>query len=139
MSAVSSASNVNGSNFVSGDEIGFAGLTADDFMRMLIAELQNQDPSEPVTNADLMNQLSMMRNLTANDELNTTLKTLTSNQVLADASSFIGKEIVGRDSSGETVEGLVTKAFTESGETYLQVGSSSLKFADVQSVSSTSS
>jgi flagellar basal-body rod modification protein FlgD len=137
MSAITSASNVSGSDFVSGDNIGFAGLTADDFMKMLIAELQNQDPSEPVTNADLMSQLSMMRNLTASDELSTTLKTMTSNQVLADASSFIGKEIVGRTPEGDSVEGLVTKAFTESGETFLQVGTQSLKFADVQSVSTT--
>ncbi len=136
MSAITSASNVSGSDFVSGDKIGFSGLTADDFMKMLIAQLKNQDPSEPVTNADLMNQLSMMRNLTASDELSTTLKTLSSNQVLADASSFIGKEIVGRTPGGTSVEGLVTKAFTESGETFLQVGAQSLKFADVQSVNS---
>lgn len=129
------ATGSTGTEYVSQDEIGFAGLTADDFMKMLIAELQNQDPTEPVSNADLMSQLSMMRNLTASDELSNTLKTMTSNQILADASSFIGKTVIGKSVDGTLLEGVVSKAFTSEGETYLEVDGASMLFTDVESVS----
>lgn len=137
MSSISGtgATGSTSTNFVPRDEIGFAGLTADDFMKMLIAELQNQDPSEPVSNADLMSQLSMMRNLTASDELNSTLQTMTSNQVLADASSFIGKTVIGRSVDGVMLEGEVSKAFTSDGDTYIEVDGKSMLFTDVESVS----
>ena len=33
---------------------GFAALTSQDFLKMLITELQNQDPTQPVSNSELL-------------------------------------------------------------------------------------
>ena len=62
---------------------GFAALTSQDFMTMLLAELKNQDPTQPVSNSDLLNQLSQMQSLQSNVELKSTLSSFASNQQIS--------------------------------------------------------
>ncbi len=98
------------------DQIGFAGLNADTFMKLLITELQNQDPLSPMESSDMLNQLSMMRNLSANIELADALKAITSDQQLSTAAAFIGKQITGKDSDQNEVNGVVDRAFLRDNE-----------------------
>ncbi|MFQ5732566.1 MAG: flagellar hook capping FlgD N-terminal domain-containing protein [Planctomycetaceae bacterium] len=120
--------------FVSRDKVGFAGMTSDDFMTLLIAELQNQDPSEPVKNADLLNQLSVMRNLAANVEMAKALKAITSNQQLSTASTFIGKVITGTATDDSKATGIVDRAFLRDGEAFVSVGDQEVPLDGVTTV-----
>ena len=104
------------------DEIGFAGLNADTFMKLLITELQNQDPLSPVESQDMLNQLAMMRNLSANLELADALEAITSNQQLSTAAAFIGKQVTGRDSDENEVDGVVDRAFLRDKQAYVGMG-----------------
>ena len=108
------------------DKTGFNGLTADSFMKLLITELQNQDPLEPVGNEQLLNQLSMMRNLQSNIELSDTLKSITSGQQLSQAAALIGKTIQGVNVDEQMIEGTVDRAFIAEGKAYIGVGSTSV-------------
>lgn len=120
--------------FVSRDEVGFAGMTADDFMTLLIAELQSQDPSEPVKNSDLLNQLSVMRNLAANVEMADALEAITSNQQLSTASTFIGKVITGTATDDSEVNGIVNRAFIRDGNAFVSVGNQDVPLGGVTTV-----
>ncbi len=118
---------------------GFNGLTADDFFKLLIAQLQNQDPSEPVGNDELLQQLATMRNLQSNTELGDTLKRLADSLGTADSqrteqlsigASYIGKSVTLDDSS----VGIVDRALSEGGEILVGVNGVDVPLSRVVSV-----
>jgi flagellar basal-body rod modification protein FlgD len=113
---------------------GFNNLTTGDFMKMLIAELQNQDPTQPMSNQDLLTQLSTMSQLQSTQDLDTALQNNTSNQQLATASSFIGKAIQGTDSANHPVTGIARQAALQNGTAYVAVGNSLVPLANITGV-----
>jgi flagellar basal-body rod modification protein FlgD len=129
----SSSSDVN---VVDADQVGFAGLTSESFLTLLITELQNQDPTEPIGNEELLNQLSMMRNLQSNIELGDTLKAITSDQQLSTAATFIGKSITGISTEQEEVAGIADRAFLKDGQVFVGVGDSEIPLSQVSVVTS---
>ncbi|QDV50203.1 flagellar hook assembly protein FlgD [Gimesia fumaroli] len=131
---ISGSSSANSVNVVEADEVGFNGLTADTFMKLLITELQNQDPTEPLGNEQLLAQLSSMRELQSNIELSDTLKEITTGQSLTQAAGLIGKEIEGQDGEQPPVEGVVDRAFVREGKAYVGVGSSELPVSAISNV-----
>ena len=118
------------------DEIGFGGLNADTFMKLLITELQNQDPLSPMESSDMLNQLAMMRNLSANIELADTLEAITGNQQLSTAATFIGKQVTGKDSDQNVVKGVVDRAFLKDDGAYVGMGDVEVPLSSVNSVNS---
>jgi len=120
---------------VSRDSVGIAGLTADDFMQMLITQLQNQDPTEPLGNEELLNQLSTMRNLQSDIELTETLEAITSNQQLATASTFLGKTVTGTTRQNNDVIGVVERAFLRDGVAHVSIGDAEVPLSNVTTVS----
>jgi flagellar basal-body rod modification protein FlgD len=119
---------------VSKDKLGFAGLTADDFMKLLITELQNQDPTEPLGNEELLSQLSAMRSLQSNIEMGEALKSVTTNQQLATATNFIGKAITGSTEQLQSVTGVVDRAFTREGRAFVGVAGQEVPLESVTDV-----
>lgn len=119
---------------VDANSVGFGGLNSDDFMKLLITELQNQDPTEPVSNEQLLNQLSTMRNLQSNIELADTLKEITAGQQLTSAAAFIGKEVTATTADGVSVTGVVDRAFVHEGTTYLGIGEAAVPVSDVDTL-----
>ena len=116
------------------DKIGFNGMTSEDFLKLLVTQLQNQDPTNPVGNEELLSQISMMRNLTANIELGEAMKAITTNQNLSTASGFIGKTVSGTDISGQAVTGVVDKAFLTDGIAYVRIGDKAMRLDQVLEV-----
>ena len=113
---------------------GFAGLTSDDFLQLLITQLQNQDPTNPTDNEALLGQLSSMWSLQANVELGDTLENFGAAQGLTTAAGLIGRTVTGTDTAGEAVGGTVDRAFVTEGTAYVRVGDSNLKLSDVTDV-----
>lgn len=130
--ATSSASTT--AKFVDPNEAGFGGLTADDFMKMLITQLQNQDPTEPVGNDELLGQLATMQGMQSSIELKEALTSFSSNQQLTSAASFIGKSITGTDPEGLPVTGIADRAFLIDGDIYLGIGGQSVSLKSVSGV-----
>src|SRR5580692_3094727 len=114
-SSTSSSSSTGSSTSAKSALTGFAALTSQDFMTMLLAELKNQDPTQPVSNADLLQQLSQMESLQSNVELNSTLTSLSSNQQIASGASFLGKVVTGTDSNKKPVSGLADSVSMQNG------------------------
>lgn len=121
------------------DKIGFNGMTSQDFMKLLITQLQNQDPSNPMDSDQLLNQVSSMRQLQANLELENSLKGLTLSQQLGSATSFIGKTITASvtasDNTKSTVSGVVDSVLVKDSKTYLKVDGQQIALTDVTDVS----
>ncbi len=113
---------------------GFAALTSQDFMTMLLAELQNQDPTQPVSNSDILNQLSQMESLQSNVELNSTLSSFASSQQISSGASLLGMAVIGTDSSNNPVAGIVDSVAVQNGTLTIGVGSSSIPIGNLTGV-----
>ena len=129
--ASSSSSTASGNSPLTG----FAALTSQDFMTMLLAELKNQDPTQPVSNSDLLNQLSQMEALQSNVELNSTLSSFASNQQIASGASFLGKMVTGTDANKKPVSGVADSISLQNGTVTIGVGSSSIPIGNLTGVS----
>ncbi len=109
-------------NIVDADKTGFAALTSEDFMTLLLTQLQNQDPSEPTSNEELLNQLSSMQSLASSIELGDTLKEIISNQQLTDGANFLGSLVTGDTDDNEQVSGVADRVIMREGTAYLGIG-----------------
>jgi len=99
----------------------YADLGFEEFMDLLIAELTNQDPMEPTSNADLMNQIGQIREIASTDQLANTLDAVMLSQSLATAGNAVNKVIDGLSDEGDRICGTVTSVAIEEGEAILQV------------------
>ncbi len=77
----------------------------DAFLTLLVAQLKNQDPTEPTDNAELMAQLASFSSVEQQVQINDKLETLIGASALGDAGSLIGKTVTSAD--GQT-SGTVT-------------------------------
>ena len=105
---------------------GAGALTGNDFFQLLIAQLMNQDPLEPTSNQELLQQISSIREIELSSTLAESLKSLTDQQRYGSASALIGQYVTGRadaaDPSGVQPEGLVVAVrFSPDGNAFLQL------------------
>jgi len=91
-------------------------LDIDDFLKLLISELQNQDPLDPMDNSEMVQQMGQIREIGATDELTRTLSTLSSSQELVTASSLIGKSVQGLAEDSSSVDGIVDRITVETSD-----------------------
>ncbi|MEL7264121.1 MAG: flagellar hook capping FlgD N-terminal domain-containing protein [Planctomycetota bacterium] len=94
---------------------GFNDLDLEQFLGLMLAELQNQDPLDPMDNSELIQQIAMLREVTATDQLSQTLGGLQQSQELVTASGLIGKSITGLSDDGSDVSGSVERVTVETG------------------------
>jgi flagellar basal-body rod modification protein FlgD len=131
---VNGVNNTSSVAVVPRDQQGFAGLTSDDFLRLLIVQLQNQDPTNPLESDQLLSQMSDMRSLQASIELKSALESLTLSQQLTSSSAFIGRTITGTATDRTGVNGVVNRVQLRDGKAYLSVGTKEVELKDVLSV-----
>lgn len=117
MSAINSLAGAASVSVESGNR--FNDLSSDEFVRIMVAELSNQDPFAPNDSAAILEQLSSIRNIESQTSLHNQLEVLVSQNAIASASGLIGKTIVGLDVNNHRVEGLVTSLRIENGKPIL--------------------
>jgi len=105
-----------------------------DFLKLMITEMQNQDPLNPMDNAQLLSQLGEMQSINASRQLSDTLQGIRLGQNLTSATSLINRQIVALDDAGEEVIGVVERVTVNDGEPSLVVGDSTVKVSNVREV-----
>ena len=95
---------------------GIGGIDVDEFLSLMISELQNQDPLNPTDNSEMIQQMSMIREIGATDQLTETLSTLSSSQELVTASGLIGRNVTGLADDASNVDGVVDRITVETNE-----------------------
>jgi flagellar basal-body rod modification protein FlgD len=88
-------------------------LKAEDFVKMMITQLQQQDPMEPAKNDQLLAQMSQIGQLQSSTALQESLTTMVQQNQLGSAAGLIGKSVQGIDADDEPVSGLVTSVRVE--------------------------
>ncbi len=93
----------------------FEDLGTGDFLELMIAELQNQDPLEPADNSQLLQQISQIREISSSDSLVNALSSIKTGQDVATASQLIGKKVTALSKQNEEVEGIVDRVTMAAG------------------------
>lgn len=74
-------------------------LTSTDFLQILVAEFQNQDPTEPTDPTEYATQLVQFANLGQLENIDNAVQQPPSTSLMQAASAFIGREVVTPGSS----------------------------------------
>ncbi len=110
------------------------GLELADFLKLMITELQNQDPLSPLENTQILQQISQIREIESSSQLNNTLEAVLLGQNLSSASSLIGKEIRGLSDDGERIEGIVDRVSVTDGKPKLHVGDKDVGLRNISEI-----
>jgi flagellar basal-body rod modification protein FlgD len=91
---------------------GVTSMNSEDFFKLLITELRQQDPLEPSKTSDMIGQVSQIRSIELSKQLTDALSQLTSQQHTAGASELLGKSITAtltdEEGTDQEITGIVT-------------------------------
>ncbi|MEX0655198.1 MAG: flagellar hook capping FlgD N-terminal domain-containing protein [Phycisphaeraceae bacterium] len=99
----------------------FASLDSEEFIKILVTELTTQDPFEPNDSAQVLEQLSSLRNIESQMDLQDQLKNLVLQNQVSQASGLIGKMVQGMDEQNNRIEGVVTSVRVADGQAMLEL------------------
>lgn len=108
-----------------------AGIGQEDFMRILLTQLQFQDPLKPMDNQEFVAQLAQFSALEINRQQSEKIDTLLAIQAADQAVGLIGKSVEVRGIQGSTV-GQVSAISFATGEPRLTVGTGATALVDVR-------
>jgi flagellar basal-body rod modification protein FlgD len=80
-----------------------ATLNYDSFLKLLVAQMKNQDPTDPVDATAQMSQLASFSNVEQAIKTNTHLESLIQETSLSQAASLIGKTVTSSDATTKGV------------------------------------
>lgn len=120
MSTVSSTSSSTSTSSTTTTN-GFSQMGSDEFVKVMLAQLQQQDPLNPSDSDQLLTQMSQIKQLESNTELMDTLTDTSLKQSIGSAGNLIGSYCKGLDSDGKSVEGTVTSVSVQNKEVYLSL------------------
>lgn len=131
-SGVGSGSSASQTSKSSNDAL--RGLDLDHFLKLMITELQNQDPLNPLENHQILQQISQIREIEATGQLRDTLDSVLLGQNLANASSLINKQITALDDNGDEVSGTVSRVSVAENKVRLQVGDQQIDLSKLREI-----
>ena len=113
-----------------GDVEALRGLEMEDFLQLMISELQNQDPLNPLENSEMLQQISQIREIGATQRLSDTLETVLLGQNIASATNLIGKQVRAVTDAGSPAQGTVHQVTIIDGEPKLHLDGKTTATAD---------
>ena len=110
-------------------------LTQNNFLQLLVAQMENQDPMDPQSDTDMAAQMAQFTSLTQSTAMSSSLSMLQAN-------SLIGSTVtVTTDSKGDTTSGVVqsvqTGAASSDGTPQIMVNGTAYDLSSVISVTPT--
>ncbi len=114
---------------VAGGELG-----KDEFLEMLITQMQNQDPMEPMSNTEMTAQLAQFSALEQMENLNSQFESYQQSSTAAMSLLNSGKSVEMQLSSGLVVEGVLEKVQWLDGETQFVVDGETYSSGNVTSL-----
>jgi len=104
------------------------------FLLLLVNELQNQDPTAPTDEKQTLSQLAQFSSLEQMQNLNTTLTASSGFGQVAQSATLIGKTISTATADTPGVSGVVTSVSLSGGKTFLHVGDQDVDAATITGI-----
>ena len=109
-----------------------------DYMTLLVTQLQNQNPLEPLDNNEMASQLAQFSQLQQLESMNSNFAEVLATANSTYANSLIGKEVsfITETETGDRniTSGIVEQVYKEGGENLLVVGDYVLGIEDIMSI-----
>lgn len=107
-------------------------LGKDDFLRLLVAQMQNQDPMNPINDTEMIAQMAQFSLLEQMQELS---QSFAMNQALQLIGRLVYAE-VRQESSGTVIPmtGHVDRVLIQNGKVMLGIGEAEVKLEDIKGV-----
>lgn len=110
-------------------------LGENDFLQLLMTQLQNQDPMSPMDNTQFIAQMAQFSSLEQMTNLVSATQAMNANNEVAQSVSLIGHNVTYTNSDGSTGSGVVSEVDVSSGLVQLKVGDQSIDPTDIDTVS----
>jgi flagellar basal-body rod modification protein FlgD len=101
-------------------------LGQDAFLKLLVAQMQNQDPTSPQDSGQMMSQLASFSQVSQLQQLTAASTAQTLGQDFASAVAMIGKNITDTKADGTQAAGVVSAVKSDPQGALLQIGSDSI-------------
>ena len=118
--------------------VGTGTIDQNSFLQLLMAQLKNQDPTNPTDPSQMLNEESQLTQVQTMQNLNTSL---TSSSQLQEASSLIGKTVSVTDPNNakNTISGTVSGATVNSGISEITMNGTSYALSSIVGIQNASS
>jgi flagellar basal-body rod modification protein FlgD len=133
-SSINSTSSTSGASSATKTSDAFEKVDLNDFLKLMVTELQNQDPLNPMDNSQILQQISQIKAIESNQRLSDTLVSLQLQQGLATGGSLLQKTVTGLTDDGKTITGLVDSISIDSQGVKVHVGEQSISLKNIAEI-----
>ncbi len=114
---------------------GSTSLTSDQFMKLLLTQIKNQDPLSPISDADFAAQLAQFSSLEGINQLNANFSDMLFLQQLTQGANLVGRNVTYQPATGSTTKsGVVQSVNVQNGKLQLLVNGTPIPLSSVRSV-----
>jgi flagellar basal-body rod modification protein FlgD len=106
------------------------------FMSLLLAQMKNQNPMEPMDDSAMISQMAQLNSLDELKKISESLSTMSSTNQFLSAATLIDKNISYVNADSKEVDGKVTGISMDGSDVYLKVGTESVLLSKLRSVAS---
>ena len=109
-------------------------LKQEDFLQLLVAQLQNQDPMSPQSDTEFIGMMTQFTSLEQTQNMQADISQMRSQQEMVQAMSTLNREVMVSTEDGVTIKGVVT-GFDMDGQTpKLLIGEGRYDLSSIQSI-----
>ena len=101
-------------------------LGQDAFLKLLVAQMQNQDPTAPQDSGQMMAQLASFSQVSQLQQLTASTSALTLGQDFASAVALIGRNVTYTKADGSQTSGIVSGVKSDPQGALLQIGTDAI-------------
>ncbi len=106
-----------------------------DYLQLLVTQLQNQNPLEPIDNNEMASQLAQLAQLEQLENLNGSFQKVLAAAQVSQAAALVGKKIAFYlPEDGSLAGGTVDRVVFEDGQARLMVADRAVSFENIVSV-----
>ena len=111
-------------------------LGQDDFLKLLVVQMRNQDPLKPVSDTEFIAQMAQFSNLEQTKEMSGDIAKLRQSSAFNQATALMGKQVRLLSDEDTFTKGIVTDLTVRDGEVSLIVNGKTYELGQVVSVNS---
>ncbi|NPV38690.1 MAG: flagellar hook capping protein [Brevinematales bacterium] len=109
-------------------------LSEADFMKLLITQLRNQNPTKPLEDKEFITQMTQLTSLKQLNEMITTMQTFSKELAFTRTLGLVNKWVVYERTDGVMAQGLVESIRVKNGQTFLNVNNEEVALEQVSEI-----
>lgn len=110
------------------------GVGKDDFLKLLVAQLRNQDPMKPMEDKEFIAQMAQLNTVEQVANMNVKLSEMLSFQAMAQASNLIGKLVEAEPAGFDPIIGIVRGVIVADNAVKVVVDNREVELADIRAI-----